>query len=306
MEQGRPVGRGRRLPASVWIAAAVVGSVCAAWAVGARSAGWLGGALRDRATILHGAIALGCFVALCVLAEVMRRMGRRRARGGGSEGTAAIEMVLLFPFALVVALVMIQSMLLAAGNVVVHYAGYCAARAAIVHVPEKLSFEEPRNVLAPPGISEKRLRIRLAAVEAVKGVAAGCDGPWASSGSAGGSEVGEEAYERFFTLYGRRPPRWVHTMLADKWEYALAHTRVAISEPANGTIYGDHEDIRVSVYHDLYLSVPVARRVFGSELPGASGHFAAQATATYTLTNQGVEDEIDVEVFPRYVGRGSS
>ena len=294
------------MPLSVWIATAAVVCVCAAWGAGARASGWLGGALRDPMTIRHGAVALVCFAALCVLAGVMGRMRRARSAGSGADGTAAIEMVLLFPIALVVALLMIQSMLLAAGNVVVHYAGYCAARAAIVYVPEKLSFEEPRNVVDEPGASEKRLRIRLAAVEAVKGVGAGRRGPWGSAGGAGSGQVMEDAYDRFFALYGRGTPRWVRTMLAAKWEYALAHTRVAISDPADGAMYGDHEDIRVSVYHDLYLSVPVARRVFGSALSGGDGHYATPATATYTLTNQGMEDEIDVEVFPRYVGRGAS
>ncbi|HET6429040.1 MAG TPA: TadE family protein [Phycisphaerae bacterium] len=291
---------------SVWVPAAVVACTCAAWAAGARASGWPGGAPRDPMTVRYGAIALACFVVLCVVAAAMRRMGHSRKRCGGADGTAAIEMVLLMPIVLLVSLVMIQSMLLAAGNVVVHYAGYSAARAAIVVIPEKLSFEEPRNVMDIPGASEKRLRIRLAAVEAVKGVGAGRKGPWGSAGSAGDAQVILDAYDRFFSLSGRSTPRWVHTMLAAKWEYALAHTRVAISDPANGDIYGDHEDIQVSVYHDLYLSVPVARRLFGSELGGSEGHYAASTTATYTLTNQGMEDEIDVEVFPRYVGRGSS
>ena len=39
-------------------------------------------------------------------------------------------------------------------------------------------------------------------------------------------------------------------------------------------------------------------------MPAGDGDYATEAFATYTLTNQGVEDEIDVEVFPRYVGRG--
>jgi hypothetical protein len=289
------------------VLAAVLAGVCAIWAAGACTAGWLGPALRDPMTIRHGAVALGSLAALYVLAGMMWRMGRARKRSGPADGTAAIEFVLLFPIALCVALVMMQSMLLVTGNIVVHYAGYAAARAAIVHVPERDVYEEPRNVVADPDYSGKWLRIRLAAVEALKGVSAGARGDWGPvPDDAGDGQAMEEGYDRFYALYDRPTPRWVRTMLANKWDYALAHTEVTLIEPAVGGVYGDHEDLTVTVRHQLYLSVPYAKRLFGRELYGGSGHYAAEATATYTLTNQGVEDQIDVEVFPRYVGRGSS
>ena len=314
MEHSQPRRQWRWLSPLALVLAAAVGIVCAAWAVVAyASDGWLGGALRDPMTVRHGGIALGSLVVLYLLAALMWRMGRARKRSAGSDGTAAIEFVLVFPIAMVVALVMIQSMLVAAGNVVVHYAGYAAARAAIVHVPANLSYDEPRNVVADPGISEKLHRIRMAAVEAVKGVSAGKRGAWGAGGD--GGDVLREGYDRFYALSNRKTPKWVHTMLAGKWEYALAYTRVDLVDPAedeededlNVPKYGDHEDLTVTVRHELYLSVPIAKHVFGRPLVGGSGYDYATATsATYTLTNQGQEDQIDVEVFPRYVGRGSN
>jgi len=282
--------------------AVAIALVCAGWALAACGNGWLGRALRSPLTLRAGAVCLASIVLLYLIAGALWRLGRGRRRADGSAGTAAIEFVLLFPIALSIVLVMIQSMLVVVGNIVVHYSAFAAARAAVVHVPEKLSYEEPRNVVADPAYSGKFHRIRCAAVEAVKGVSAGKQGAGGSGGS-GGAIVLEQGIDRFFSLYDRPSPRWVRTMLPSKYEYAWDYTEVSLQPPDNGQQYGDHEDLTVSVRHMLYLSMPYARALFGKPLPGGTGDYATEATATYTLTNQGVEDEIDVEVFPRYVGR---
>jgi hypothetical protein len=94
-------------------------------------------------------------------------------------------------------------------------------------------------------------------------------------------------------------------MLAGKYRYAWNFTEVSLMPPDDGDTYGANETISVRVNHMLYLSVPYANMVFrtfsGAELPGESGHYAAEVNVTCALTNQGVVDEIDVEQFPRYV-----
>ena len=291
------------MPASAAVLAGAVVVVCAAWGAGAAGGGWLGRALRDPLTIRAGAAALASALVLYLLVAAMRRLGRARRAAGGEEGTAAIEFVLLLPIALAIVLIMIQSLLVVTGNVAVHYSAYAAARAATVWVPEKVSYEEPRNVVSDPEYSAKFHRIRCAAAEAVKAVSAGKSGAGGATDTGAGLLV-TEGLDRFFSLYEKRTPRWVHTMLQAKCNYAWHFTEVTLVPPADGERYEDHEDLTVFVRHMLYLSVPYANRFFGDPLPGGDGDYATEATARYTLTNQGVEDEIDVEVFPRYVGRG--
>ena len=299
-------GRSRRhyrVSASATVVGVAVLGLCVVWAVVACGDNWLGRALRDPLSLKAGGAALLSLVALYLVVGVMWRLGRTRRRPGGQSGTAAIEFVLLFPVALCIVLVMIQSVLVVTGNIVVHYAAYAAARAAVVWVPEKVSYEEPRNVVGNPAYSAKMLHIRGAAVEVLKAVSASASGA-GGAGEAPGSVVLKEGYDRFFSLHNRPTPRWVQTMLPGKYDYAWEYTEVTLAPPADGEKYGDHEDLTVSVRHWLYLSVPYAKRFFGDRLPGGRGDYATETTATCTLTNQGVEDEIDVEVFPRYVGRG--
>jgi len=292
-----------RVSASAGVAGLGVLGLCAAWAWAACGDNWLGRALRDELSLKAGAAALLSLVGLYLVVGVIWRLGRARRRPGEESGTAAIEFVLLFPIALCIVLVMIQSVLVVTGNIVVHYAAYAAARAAVVWVPEKVSYDEPRNVVADPAYSAKMLHIRGAAVDVLKAVSASGKGA-GGAGEAPGSLVVKDGYDRFFSLHNRPTPRWVHTMLPGKYDYAWEYTEVTLAPPADGEKYADHEDLTVSVRHWLYLSVPYAKRFFGDRLPSGRGDYATEATATYTLTNQGVEDEIDVEVFPRYVGRG--
>jgi hypothetical protein len=193
------------------------------------------------------------------------------------------------------------------GNLVIHHAGYTAARAAIVWVPEKLSYEEGRNVVAGAEYSEKVRLIRTAAVYKVLPVAGSETGGGAGAGVA---EL-QEGIRRLHHLYGEPVPAWVNNLLPGKYEYAWNHTQVRLHPPEDGEAYGDHEDIRVWVQHTLHLGVPYAGRTVGMllepfgaarKLPGRDD-YGTDVDVTYTLTNQGLEDDIDVEQFPRQVDR---
>ena len=294
-----------RLSASATVITVASAAACAAWAAVASGRGRTAEAMRSPTAIVSGAAALVSLLAIYVLGGALWRLGRGRASPADTSdsGTAAVEFALLFPVALMIVLIMIQSALVLSANLVVHHAGYAAARAAITWVPEKLSYDEPRNVVAAPGQSEKLHRIRAAAVYKLLPISA------SRGGSSGGdSALIQDGLTRFYTLYGAEVPGWIGNMLPGKYEYAWEHTEVALHPPANGQIYGDNEELRVWLRHTVYLSVPYASRVFamlgaGGEL--SEGGFGTDVEVTYTLTNQGVEDEIDVEQFPRYVGRGS-
>jgi len=305
MDGDRKPRRWRPSPSATVVGSAVA-MVCAAWGAGAASGGWLGQALRSPRMLVYGGMALASGVGLYLIGGVMFRLGRSRTRPGATDGTSAIEFVLLFPWALILALLMIQSTMLVSQNVVLHYSAYAAARAAVVWVPEKLSYEEPRNVVTDPSYSEKVRHIRMAAVMVLTGVSANKPGV-GGSGGAGDSSLHQAAYERLYSLYAEPIPGWINRMYPHKYQYAQKFTEVDLVPPRVAPAYGAHEDLTVTVRHTLYLGVPYARRIFSWDEDGrdlGNGEYGTAAEATCTLTNHGVEDEIDVEVFPRYVGRG--
>ncbi len=302
MKGSRP-GR-LRVSTSAAIALAAAAAVCAAWAAGAGNGGWAGAFLRSRVTLFAGGVSLAAAVALYLLAGTLWRLGevrRAQRKGADQAGTAVIEFALVFPIALLIVLVMVQSMLLVVGNLAVHYAAYAAARAAVVWVPEKLSYGEPRNMVENETTSAKFHRVRSAAVYALMPVSAGKPGA-GGAGSAGGAATISEGVRGFLESYQADVPAWVHNLLDAKFQYAWDYTEVTLQPPAAGPAYGDHEDLRVRVRHMLYLAVPYVDRIFGEPLSGGVDYGAA-LEATYALTNQGVEDDIDVEQFPRTVGR---
>jgi len=252
-------------------------------------------------TVVGGAVCLVSIVLLYLLMGVLWRVGRPRRRPAGDAGTAAIEFVLVFPVAMVIVMVMIQSMLLVTQNILVHYSAYIAARAAVVWVPEKVSYVETRNVVADADSSGKIDHIRKAAVWALTPAGAAKAG---AGGAVGGDDTAaqEAAYRRLFSLYGRQPPNWITRMYPNMHDYAHDYTDVMLRPPAADGVYGDHEALTVTVRHTMFLSVPYVNRLFADkDLP--EGDYGTEVEASYTLTNQGVEDDIDVEVFPRYVGR---
>jgi len=306
--------------------------VCAAWAVAAygsgsvadalrrsvadagarcvraRGDGWVVGFLRSPVTVWAGAAFLASWVAACLLIAALWRLGRAGGPRPPDAGTAAIEFALLFPLALTVVLILLQSMFVVAGNMAVHHGAFAAARSAIVWVPEKLSADEPRNQVTDPSASAKMLRIRSAAVYAVMPVSAGKIGA-GGAGGAGSAAVVQDGLDRLHRFYGERPPNWIRTQLEGKHQYAWAFTHVRLDGPDDGQTYGDHEDLRVRVRHTLYLSIPYANAAFAAFGGGRSlggGDYGTDVDVTYALPNEGVEDEIDVEQFPRYVGRGES
>jgi Flp pilus assembly pilin Flp len=242
-------------------------------------------------------------IALCVTCHMMWRIGARaRARQRSEDGGAMIEFALVLPFAMALVLLLAQSSFLMVGHLCVQYSAYCAARTAIVAIPDDLTRfggEAQNYVDIDPDRSAKQGRIFRSAVWAVMPVSC-------STSDQEKADLPElvNGLEEFFTAYGAETPGWVRANLERKWKYAYNHTFVELAPPISGDLYGEAEDIQVSVRHTFYLSVPVARSVFralddGVELDIGDGEYGLIMRATCALTNEGVQDYVDEETFPK-------
>ncbi len=96
-----------------------------------RGGHWLLAALTGRLSLACAAVICGCLAALVVLVRLLWRMGAAGRRKGVTSqgGSVMLEFALVFPFILLLVCTMVQSMLLMAGNLCVHYAAFCAAHA---------------------------------------------------------------------------------------------------------------------------------------------------------------------------------
>ncbi len=224
---------------------------------------------------------------------------RERMRSGGQRGAAMLEFVMVLPIALALVLIMLQAALLMGGNLCVHYSAFCAARSAIVQVPADNSPIEPPNVVADPIWSGKMHRITDAAIWALIGVSCGDSGYPQEDVTAL-----MRGLEEFFDQYGCSTPTWVDERIGRKLRYALDHTEVDLDFPREDSEYRPREDLRVTVRHTLYLSVPYANWVFrhlsrrdGVDLDFADGEYGIVITASCTLTNEGVRNYVESEQF---------
>jgi hypothetical protein len=305
-KRARVIGKGQRFP---WVCAfvfAVLVTGPMVWAMLALDGGgsyqrrWMVGAMTSRLSVVCAVVLVVCAGALVGVCRLLWEVGAsRRGRVGGQEGAAILEFALVLPIAMALVLVMVQCSLLMGGNLCVHYAAFCAARSAVVYVPDDFSPGEPPNLVSEARWSGKLRRIRDAAVWAVFPISCG-------HSSYPEEDVGRlrEGLEEFFDGYGQRAPGWVDGRIGRKLQYAQDHTEVDLHPPADGLTYAPHEDLRVTVRHTFYLSVPYANWVFrhldrddGVDLDFGDGEYGMVITASCTLTNEGVRDYVDIERF---------
>ncbi len=278
---------------------AALAGLAGAWAAVARGEGWLAEALREGRMVRWGLLLAACALGLQVVLGGLGRLGPVR-RPGGQAGLAVLEFALIFPIALTIALVMAQTSLLMAGNLFVHYAAFSAARSAVVWIPAEMH-SEPRNELDAGHASQKRQRIRAAAVWAVL-PAAGAPADSASTRWAlTHSETLRSGLGRLFEDYRQTPPGWLGRRLARKYAYAddEQNTVVVIAPPNTGDAYGPHENIRVTVRHRFDLAVPYANWLFDDDrAPDEWGRYGTDMSAHCTLPNQGRDDRVRLEYNP--------
>jgi hypothetical protein len=223
-----------------------------------------------------------------------------------------VEFAMVLPIALMLVLIMAQSTMLMAGNLCVHYASYCAARTAIVAIPD--GTRDVDLMVTPDPDGHNRIRETYFSVRAggsAKGERIWRAAVWGVLPVASSSPLMPEAdaeslragMGRFFAGYGRDDPSWVVRYLGRKLQYAEDYTAVGLNPPADGDKYGEREDVTAVVEHTLYLSVPYANRIFaqfdgGVTLTFGDGEYGTVIKASSTLTNEGVQDFVEEEPFP--------
>lgn len=281
--------------------------------------GWIAEALTSEYSLLCAAMVFLCLLILLMLTRVIVRLGRAQAaaRQRGSHrllsrlgsflsddrGTTSIEFALVFPILLVITLIMVQSMMMMAGNIYVHYAAFVATRAATIEIPQDYTDrgDYEADYYAPGKGSIKHERIRRAAYMALVPVAGQSDGGTGPSG-----EV-VSAISSHFSTYGSNEPMWVQAKLAAKVGYAESNTEIELLEtlvqsdndvtfdplPENPYRFGVRDVITVRVIHKLNLGVPFASRFFadGDNDAKGPGRYTL-VTARATFTNEGVPNKL--------------
>jgi hypothetical protein len=184
-------------------------------------------------------IAAGVVVLLAVVLALANRRTSRRGRfgafNGDQGGSAAIEMTLLFPFALMIFLIVIQATILFNANMVVNYAAFAATRTATTVVPMEILFNDPmrdenHNRVVPPGEgdSKKLEMIRRAAVLALIPVSA-------SLTNGGDGETGALVHDQTVAVFHRlgAPDQGWFRRIKPQYDYADTYTQTELSKPSH-------------------------------------------------------------------------
>jgi len=272
--------------------------------------GWIVQALTSKLGLLLAGIILLSVVILGVLVRATIRLGRAsrqnaiRSLAADSRGTTSIEFALVCPILLILSLVLVQSMMLMAGNMYVHYAAYQATRQATIEIPQDYSRDgdQPANHYSPSGL--KYERIRQAAYMSLVPVAGQLE-----SGS-GPADAMVAAIRSHYSSFGATEPAWVESMLAAKVYYAEANTEIEVVEtnviseddvtfdplPESPYRFGVRDVVTVNITHKLNLGVPFASRFFADGDNGAKGPGRYTLVSAHaTLPNEGVPVPLPVK-----------
>ncbi len=258
---------------------------------------WLWQAMTSRLSLICMAIIIVSVIALLLCLRGMVRIGiaayRSRAVRTGQSGTTTMEFLLVLPVAMFFVGLIAQTTFLMTGNIMVHYAAFCATRAAIVQVSDDPVFqaETRQNEIGGTDADQKYRATRLAAVIALMPVS----GPSTDKGGLGKNVA--DGIAQFYQAYGKDAPHWTKELIAQRLNYADANTQIqfyestpdgdrAIMRPiTGGHTYGPKDTITVEVSHRFYLSIPWVSYVFRDS--NASQPYTT-IQAHYSLPNEGI------------------
>lgn len=227
---------------------------------------------------------------------LLAKIRRPRLRPLGQLGTSELEFALALPWFLVSVLMTIQVTLLVNAMVVVDYAAYCAARSAIVWLPQNLP-AEPANRVSDVAnhTSEKWLRVRRAASLGCVAISPKMttylnaylapygwtlDSNWAGSlkGLAG---LGESSPNQPIDL------ATVGISVAEKWAYSYLYTDVwLLGGDGNPKVeFPGDSPVTAEVVHTFHLNVPFADFAMATIWGGKHtlGPYYIRLKASYTL-----------------------
>ncbi len=217
-----------------------------------------------------------------------RRLGARLHQ---DSGTSTVEFVLVFGPALLICLILLQTVLLFSANFFIHYAAFAATRSAIVNIPS--------GQIGGGG----ELREGDAAFVAARNAAAFALTPIAGRGSTGAGTFSgfTDGLNRLYDHYDQTAPNWVGRLAADRLAYARQHTQllmlntstgdgdaVDLSRSASDSItYGPKDPVSLGVSHRIHLSIPFASLIFADgeheTLGGITAYTNVYATCTFSL-----------------------
>jgi hypothetical protein len=209
------------------------------------------------------------------LANAMARSRRQTVvvSTDGENGASAVEFVLVLPALAVLLLMILQIALIVQAKFLVNYAAFCAARSAIVVIPDEVGTRnppEPRNHIGSPETSEKieiihrSAALPLAAISPLPGFDVARGVPVLTNPDVmvdllklAPFDVGPES------MMGQ-------VMLRAPYAYHPDNTAVKVVT-ADGTEEGtfrDHDWVTVKVSYRYYLAVPFAKKLFGTAYSG--------------------------------------
>jgi hypothetical protein len=188
----------------------------------------------------------------------------------GQSGSSAVEFILVLPPLVVLLLMILQIALIVQAKFVVNYAAFCAARSAIVMIPNEISSAEPRNQLSNPETSNKIQIIHRAAALPLTAIS-----PLPGLNMATGIPVLTNP-DAVVDLLKLAPfdvgPRsmMAQVMLRAPYAYDEENTAVKVltQQGLEGGSFRDHDWVTVKVKYRYYLAVPFAKKLFGTSYSG--------------------------------------
>jgi hypothetical protein len=191
--------------------------------------------------------------------------------GDKESGTSAVEFVLVLPALAVLLLMILQIAWIVQAKFVVNYAAFCAARSAVVVIPDEVSGRpsEPRNYLGRPDSSPKveiiqrSAALPLTAISPLPGFSFARGVPLLTDPTVIADLVTLAPFEV-------APSMMAQVMARAPYAYHLENTAVKVLTP-QGTESGsfkDHDWVTVKVQYRYYLAVPFAKKLFGTSYSG--------------------------------------
>lgn len=191
----------------------------------------------------------------------------------GESGASAVEFVLVLPALAVLLLMILQIALLVQAKFVVNYAAFCAARSAIVVIPDDVPGSrppEPRNRLGNPERSEKieiihrSAALPLTAISPVPGFSGATGWPVLTNPD----PIADLIKLAPFDVGPRSMMGQV--MLRAPYAYYPENTEVKVinAQGNEGGDFLDHDWVTVKVSYRYYLAVPFAKKLFGTAYSG--------------------------------------
>lgn len=228
-------------------------------------------------SFLHSIWPLMLMATILVLAawRLSRTLAKARANSAAApvddqSGSTAVEFVMILPALAVILLMILQIALIVQAKFVVNYAAFCAARSAIVIIPDDFPGGEARNHLNSPDSSEKFQVIHRGAALPLTAIS-----PLPGTNLTRGVPILTDpnvVAELFKLAPFDVAPRsmMAQVMLRAPYAYHPENTAIKVltQQGAESGSFDEHDWVTVKVNYRYYLAVPFAKKLFGTAYSG--------------------------------------